>query len=143
MSTLEGQIHKSIATTMSGSPTEKHVDNLAAFLRSLKAPPAISNPSQESSVARGESVFQKHGCIKCHEPPTFTSPRVYELPLADESGHSRFNPPSLRGISQRTAFFHDNRARTLGAVFTTVRHGVSEPLKDGELSDLLSFLATL
>jgi len=63
--------------------------------------------------------------------------------IADETGNTRFNPPSLRAISQRTAFFHDNRVRSLGAAFTSVRHGVTEPLEDGELSDLLAFLATL
>jgi DNA-binding beta-propeller fold protein YncE len=144
--TLEDQIHKSIISTMRGAPpSEKHVTALAAYLRTLDPPPrAAADPSSRAdSVTRGEQLFTRLGCVKCHESPAFTTPRVYHIPLADENGKTRFNPPSLRGLSQRTVFLHDNRARHLAAVFTEVRHGLAGPLAESELAELIAFLETL
>jgi YVTN family beta-propeller protein len=146
--TLEAQIHKSIETTMRGArPSEDQVAALAAYLRSLQPPPgrgiAPLSPAQQAAVHRGEQVFKSQGCAKCHEPPSYTTARIYDVPLADEAGHTRFNPPSLRGISQRGAFFHDNRARSLAAVFNDTKHGLTESLPAHSLADLIAFLETL
>ena len=126
-------------------PSDKQVTELAAYLRTLKPPllNVIVPSSQAGNVTRGEQLFRRVGCVKCHEPPAFTTPRVYDIPLADENGNTRFNPPSLRGLSQRTAFLHDNRARSLAAVFTEVRHGFTDSLVERELADLIAFLETL
>ena len=52
-----------------------------------------------------------------HIPPSYTSNSKYDVGIHDEYGLKEFNPPSLRGISQRNRFFHDNRAQTLIEVF--------------------------
>ena len=49
-------------------------------------------------------------CSNCHRPPQFTSDRSYDVGLLDTAGNRAFNPPSLRGVWQRRAFFHDASA---------------------------------
>jgi hypothetical protein len=63
--------------------------------------------------------------------------------ITDELGRRRFNPPSLRGVSQRERLFHDNRARNLGEVIGRFGHGLDKPLRDGDRDDLLRFLESL
>ena len=42
--------------------------------------------------------------------------------LKDEVGHHEFNPPSLRGVSNRDSFLHDGRAGSLEDVFVKEKH---------------------
>ncbi len=81
---------------------------------------------------------------RCHVPPlTYTSPEAYDVGLADEQGQKKFNPPSLRGVSQGESFFHDGRAKTLSDVFTEFGHGLDANLSDQDLADLLRFLRSI
>jgi cytochrome c peroxidase len=147
MTTLEEQIQKSIVTTLCGKPPSKEqVAALTAYVRSLKPPPSVAaarSEATDSACARGEKVFHQQGCAKCHEPSTYTSPRTYDVNLSGEVGNARFNPPSLRGLSQRDAVFHDNRASTLKSALANFRHGLKDNISDGNLSDLMAFLAGL
>ena len=88
-------------------------------------------------------IFKHHGCAECHAPPTYTSPDAYDVELEDEAGEHRFNPPSLRGCSQRGSFFHDNRAAQMRDIFVRFGHGVERELSRQEMNDLLVFLASL
>jgi cytochrome c peroxidase len=58
-------------------------------------------------------------------------------------GNRRFNPPSLRGVSQRAAFFHDGRAKSLADVFAVHHHPGDTRLAAAELADLLVFLGSI
>ena len=40
----------------------------------------------------------------------FTLDRIANVKLKDEKGLTKFNPPSLRGVSQDGRYFHDSRA---------------------------------
>jgi cytochrome c peroxidase len=81
--------------------------------------------------------------VACHVTPRFTSPESYDVGMVDEKGNREFNPPSLRGVSQRRPFFHDNRASTLEDVFLKHRHQLDEALDDEERVALLAFLRSL
>ena len=61
--------------------------------------------------------------------------------LKDEAGNSTFNPPSLRGVSQRDHLFHDNRAASLEEVFTKFGHQIGDDVP--EVADLIAFLKSL
>ncbi|MFN0055432.1 MAG: c-type cytochrome [Planctomycetales bacterium] len=94
-------------------------------------------------VQRGQAVFERLDCQRCHAPPSYTSPATYDVGLEDELGNSQFNPPSLRGVSQRDGLLHDNRARTLEEVFQTHQHQTPSDLGDQDLADLVRFLRSL
>ena len=103
---------------------------------------AKSNPNVQSAD-RGRRLFATLGCIDCHAPPSYTTPDVYDVGIKDERGNSEFNPPSLRGVSQRPHLFHDGRARGLDAVLSKFRHQLDRPLTTHEKRDLIGFLSTL
>jgi DNA-binding beta-propeller fold protein YncE len=135
---LEDQIRNSIQTTMRGKASDEQVAALTEFLKTLDPPPRLSKSGE--SAARGELVFRQQGCAKCHAAPQFTTPKIYDVGLHDEVGNSEFNPPSLRGISQRDSFFHDSRAHDLASVFTQFHHGIKAQTTDRDLQDLMIFL---
>lgn len=139
---LEGQVRKSIRTTMHGKPPEDGVvRDLAAFLRALPPVPPATGVGEQ--VRRGRDVFREQGCVRCHAPPAYTSPGTFDVGLTDEVGRSQFNPPSLRGVGRGGPFFHDGRAATLADVFVRHKHQLKGQLPAGDLDDLLAFLRTL
>ena len=145
--TLEDQLASSITNTMQGStPSDEHVTALAAYLKTLPAPPvptATEDHVTDGELQRGEAVFKSLNCQRCHAPPTYTSPNMYDVGLVDESGNKLFNPPSLRGVGRRTAFFHDGKARSLEDVVKKQKHQLKRDLSAKEQDALLHFLRSL
>jgi hypothetical protein len=150
---LADQVRSSLVTTMHGGPhaaSERRVEDLTAFLQTLPAAPALSiarGTVDHPAVERGRAVFKEHGCGRCHVPPEYTSPRMYDVGLHDSirqpAQSMKFNPPSLRGVSQRGPYFHDNRAATLADVFGRFGHGDTSDLTARSLADLIAFLQAL
>ncbi|MEZ6134749.1 MAG: cytochrome c peroxidase [Pirellulaceae bacterium] len=154
---LEEQVLNSIQNTMRGdSPSQEQVAALVAFMKQLPAPPKISReklagqqvvagtvPGQVDLVAEGERLVRSLDCVRCHVPPTFTSPNVYDVGLTDAVGNLQFNPPSLRGVQYRRSFFHDGRADSLKEVLTRFQHQLEQPIEEHEVLALLEYLLTL
>jgi DNA-binding beta-propeller fold protein YncE len=145
---LDDQIRSSIMTTMQSDrePTLVEVEAIRNFLWSFTPPPPVDEMRgnrDEQLVAEGKLVFTRNGCADCHVPPRYTSPESYDVGLVDEQGNSEFNPPSLRGVSQRSPYFHDNRAKTLDEVIGKHRHRFDEPLKREDARRLIAFLRSL
>lgn len=92
---------------------------------------------------QGHSLFERHGCANCHNPETYTSDAAYDVDLEDELGNPRFNPPSLRGVSQRQRLFHDNRAADIEGLLGRFQHGVRQPLSPSEVADMVNYLQSL
>jgi cytochrome c peroxidase len=119
---------------------------LAAFLRTLPPPPPLSRLRGEvesAAIARGQAVFRSQGCSRCHTPPAFTSPGNYNVGIPDEAGLTKFNPPSLRGVSQGGPYFHNNSALTLRDVLAVRKHQLMSELSQRQLDDLVSYLQSL
>ncbi|MCA9265084.1 MAG: c-type cytochrome [Planctomycetales bacterium] len=145
---FEEQVHKSLKMTMQSDdePRERLVARLAAYVRTLESPPSLDQlrgVQDPEAIGRGQEVFGQRKCTNCHQAPHYTSPKTYNVGLQDEQGNNRFNPPALRGLSQRGPYFHDNRAKSLEEVFVKYQHRLREPLTDQELQDLLAFLRSL
>jgi cytochrome c peroxidase len=146
--TLEQQIHNSVQSTMQrDDPLQpEQVAALAAYLKTLELPLPLDEllgTRDAAAVERGRLVFQRHDCARCHEPPTYTSPRSYDVGLSDSQGLKEFNPPSLRGLSHRPSLLHDGRAATLEDVFLEHGHPRNSPYERGEVRDLIAFLKSL
>lgn len=146
---LNEQVRSSLVNTLHVKNfTPEQVADITAYLHTLPPPPplepATDDPADQRKLARGKQLFQDLGCATCHVPPlTYTSPENYDVGLADEKGLRKFNPPSLRGVSQGYTFFHDGRAKSLEEIFTVYGHQLSRDLENGELADLLRFLRSL
>ncbi|HND53507.1 MAG TPA: hypothetical protein PLV92_13955, partial [Pirellulaceae bacterium] len=67
---------------------------------------------------------------------------AFDVGLADERGERRFNPPSLLGVSQRDALFHDGRARSLEEVVGKFKHAEID-VPESDRPALLAFLRSL
>jgi YVTN family beta-propeller protein len=146
---LEEQTRKSITVTMQGQEelaTRETVEAIAAYLRSLRPPPAIATArggAANDAVRGGRLIFESRRCGECHEAPALTSAAVYDVDLEDEKGWRRFNPPSLLGVSQRAPYLHDSSAATLREVLETRGHPRGAEYTSDELSDLVAFLESL
>jgi YVTN family beta-propeller protein len=145
---LHGQVRKSIATSMQGrNPTSEQVNDIVTFLHTLEPAPPLSHPSTDAEkavVGHGRQVFDSLGCAKCHVPSlTYTSNEVYDVGLEDEAGVRKFNPPFLRGVSQRDSLFHDGRAKSLREALVDLSHQISQPVAEPDMDALLEFLKTL
>jgi YVTN family beta-propeller protein len=146
--TLKSQVFQSLKTTMGKQSTPQIVSDITAFLQTLPPPPplrpAVDEPADIAQLSRGETLFRGLGCVDCHVPAHgYTSDETYDVGLRDEKRMTRFNPPSLRGVSQGYSFFHDGRANRLEEVLVTHRHPDGQALPDDQVADLLRFLSSL
>ena len=145
---FEDQVRNSIEKTMQSPQAAKEgdVEAIAAFIKTLPAPPGINvargtvDPDQ---VASGLRLFNQLNCSDCHSGSSFTSPEVFDVGLADEQSNTKFNPPSLLGVSQRGPYFHDGRSKTLREVLTKFKHQISRDLTSKEVEALLAFLRSI
>lgn len=139
---LEKQIHTSLIISMQTQiPTEElPIEPLAAYIKTLRPPPSLYAASRDhlstGQLELGKAVFDRAGCAECHRGDTLTSESVYNVGLSDQAGGVEFNPPSLRGVSQRTAYFHDSRALSLRDVLISGHHGRGISLTEAEISAL-------
>jgi hypothetical protein len=146
---LEEQIRTSLIISMQTQLTSDNlpITPLAAYLKTLQ-PPLSKHAAQDKVPAKAqlemaEQEFVSAGCGNCHSGNSFTSDGRYDVGVHDETGERLFNPPSLRGVSQRAPYFHDGRAATLTDVLKSAHHGPENPLVDGQIERLLLLLETL
>jgi hypothetical protein len=117
---------------------------LASYLYALEPPanpniPGRDNKADQAFVARGQSVFRRELCDRCHQPPLYTNNMLmpvegFEVPeehrrtyrimaetidtdagltLKTRRGTGYYKVPSLRGVWYRTMFGHDGSCATL------------------------------
>ncbi len=144
---LHTQVRQSVVSSMQGEPLSAAQErDIVAFLHTLRPPPPLMPPLSEADaeqIDRGEQVFRRQGCATCHVPPlTYTTDAVFDVGLRDEAGLEKFNPPTLRGVSHRRHFFHDQRAGGLEEVFVDHDH-MAQGLNEDEIEDLIRFLMSL
>src|SRR4029079_13805810 len=126
--------------------TAEEIQELTAYLHSLPAPPPLepADEASQTSIDRGRKVFESRGCLNCHVPPlTYTKNGAVEAGISDEHGNDKFNPPSLRGVSQQGGYFHDKRAPTLQELIEVHGHQLDEDLSKDDLHALVRFLKSL
>jgi cytochrome c peroxidase len=143
-SQVENSIRKTMQTDVNPSPED--VETLTAYVAQLKSPPSVDKlrgTQDDEAIARGKQVFAERKCATCHEAPAYTVADVFDVGLSDENGQRKFNPPSLNGASQRDAYLHDGRAKTLEAVFREHGHPGAQEWTDREITDLVAFLRSL
>ncbi|RLS53083.1 MAG: hypothetical protein DWH91_15210 [Planctomycetota bacterium] len=145
---LHTQVMKSIDTTMQGPPlTARQINDLVAYLHTLEPAPPLqpittSNADKVQWTA-GQSLFREAGCAQCHIPPlTYSSDVAFDVGHLDEAGHRTFNPPFLKGVSQRFHFFHDGSAHSLHEVINS-GHFTTMTLNAPQREALIRYLRSL
>lgn len=146
--TMEDQIRVSLESTMKSkvAPRGEWIRAISAFVGQLPSPPALATArgEQNAQVVRdGREVFRDLGCAVCHRGSRLTSPQLFDVGLEDEQGNTKFNPPSLVGVSQRNAFFHDGRAKKIEDVFFQFRHKIPPRTPEKDIHKLVQFLRSL
>jgi len=128
-----------------GRYSDEQLYALALYLYSLKPP---ANPNKSSSLtARGEAVFRREHCGRCHTPPLYTNNRLLPVegftpPFAHERmfdlmptpidtdptltlhtrrGTGYYKVPSLRGLWYRGPLEHNGSVATLEDWFDPAR----------------------
>jgi DNA-binding beta-propeller fold protein YncE len=143
---LEDQVKTSLIISMQSQlPTDQlPIEPLSAFLRSTTPPPSLQfardtvlNPDR---LSHARSLFQTANCQSCHAGSSLTSAAIVDVGIHDEEGVTEFNPPSLRGVSQRGPWFHDGRATHLREVLESGHHGSDTPLSEDQITLLLELL---
>ena len=147
--TLEAQTVASIRKTMNSYRRldQDEVEHLVAFMESLEPLPSVAEARgivDHDRVREGKLVFERVGCAECHSDDRYTSFGVYDIGIKDENEKHLFNPPSLKGLSQRgPMLFHDNRANGIRGVLVDEKHQLTEELTDKDLENLIVFLESL
>jgi len=146
---LEEQIRTSLIITMQTqiSTDELPIAPLAAYLKTLQPAPSLREARGETLTAdllvSANEEFERAGCRSCHSGSAFTSDDVFDVGIHDEMGETMFNPPSLRGVSQRAPYFHDGRAASLPDVLKTSHHNPENGLTDEQIQRLTQLLESL
>jgi len=154
---LHSQIAKSVRSTMRNDERpdrkqdaahEQLISDLVAYVTTLeRAPSVLTARGQSAHPSIGyqrRQLFEDVGCAECHNGFTsYTSDGSYDVGLRDSVGNSKFNPPSLIGVSQRDRLFHDGRATTLDAVLNDFRHPLGLKLTSEQRRLLTTFLRGL
>ena len=149
---LRQLVHDSMTKSMQGEePTDAEMDAVLAYLGTLDFKPSpyrTRTGAFASAVKRGEAVFKAKSCDSCHAPPTYTSPAAYVVGLeAPEDVYRGYNPPTLRGVYNRSPYLHTSAARTLDEVLTQYHQPSKLTGKPdctaAEVADLVAFLKTL
>lgn len=147
--TLADQTVASIRKTMNSYRrlSDDDVEHMVAFMESLEPLPSVAQARgvlDSERVNAGKLVFERIGCSDCHVPDRYTSPDVYDVGVQDENERILFNPPSLRGLSQRgPRLFHDNRAKGIRGVLLDEKHQFPDTLSSTEIELLIIFLESL
>lgn len=146
---LDEQIKTSLIISMQTQiPTDElPIERLSAYLKTLAPAPSVQlaqgeMPSLEM-LAEARAVFESVGCQNCHTGSALTSHDTYDVGVHDEQGETLFNPPSLRGVSQRAPYFHDGRSETLAEVLKTSHHNSDMPLTETQIEQLQLLLESL
>ncbi len=146
---LHAQVSASFTSTLhAGTLHAPEVNDVVAFLHTLAPPPPVDEGmwtgADRAQIERGCQLFAGLGCRTCHVPPlTYSIDLVFDVGLRDEAGLTKFNPPTLRGLSQRSRFLHDGRAAKLADVFIEHGHQLDRELSPDELAALVAFLRSL
>jgi hypothetical protein len=119
---------------------------IGVFLWSLE-PPKNPDPVSPQLVTRGEQIFRRESCVKCHVPPNYTTGKLTlaqgwqppndhpnrddvlplsvgtdpALGLKTRKGTGFYKIPSLRGVWYRARLLHDGSLTSLEEMFDPAR----------------------
>ena len=130
-------------------PEPADVDDLLAYVGTLRPEPDPLAPQRAAAAARGKTLFEgKAGCAGCHPAPYFTDRRMHNVGvLTPLEPDGLYDTPSLVEVYRTAPYFHDGRSATLKDLLTKDdpggRHGHAKSLSPEEIEDLVAYLMSL
>ncbi len=133
-------------------PTEQEVEDLYAYLTSLKPMPSPRLTAEgrlSESALRGKAIFNgRAGCAHCHPAPYFTDQKMHNVGvLSPNEPDGRYDTPSLIEAYRTAPYLHDGRAVTIEEVLRQHNdknlHGKVKGLSDQEMKDLIEYIMSL
>ncbi len=129
---------------------EEEAKAMDEFLKALKPAPSpkLVNGALSESARRGQEVFEKAACAKCHTGEYYTDLKAYDVGTAKglDSGKD-YDTPTLREVWRTAPYLNDGRAATMRDVLTTHnpddKHGVTKALSEQEMADLEAYVLSL
>lgn len=133
------------------------VDGLVAYQQSLLCGASdFDRDTLGDAASRGWDLFRgKASCAMCHNGPLFTDGALHVVAAGADGATTRYETPSLRGVSRSAPYFHDGSASSLAdAVARMVEGGAPDvdgkdpifrpvDLSSTERADVVAFLQAL
>ena len=130
-------------------PAKSDVDDLLAYVKSLRPEPNPNLPTFTAAAKRGKVLFEGKGnCARCHPGPWFTDKKSYDVGTAsDGDPDGRYDTPSLIEAYRTGPYYHDGRAATMKEALTKHDpkglHGRLKDLAPKEIEDLTAYVLSL
>jgi len=133
-------------------PTEQEVDDLAAYMSSLRADP---NPNLApdggltAAAERGKAIFAgKAECATCHLGTYYTDQKLYDVGVdSPNDPNAKYKTTPLFELHRTAPYLHDGRSPTIRDVLITDNrkdeHGKTSALSEQEIDDLIAYLLSL
>jgi len=141
-----------IRTGVTGShfivPQPAEVDDLLAYVASLRPEPNPNVPQFAEAAQRGKALFEgKANCAGCHPGPYFTDRKMHNVGiLTPNEPDGRYKTPSLVEAYRTAPYYHDGRAATMKDALTKhglASHGNVKDLTPQEIDDLVAYVLSL
>ncbi|MDP7290109.1 MAG: hypothetical protein QGH94_19155, partial [Phycisphaerae bacterium] len=126
-------------------PAKSEVDDLLAYVKSLKPEPNPNIPKFAAAAGRGKTIFYgKAKCGRCHSGPWFTDNKTHNVGIASvNEPDAQYDTPSLIEAYRTAPYYHDGRAATMKDALTKHDpkglHGRLKGLTPKEIDDLTAY----
>jgi YVTN family beta-propeller protein len=130
-------------------PAKTEVDDLLAYVKSLRPEPNPNLPKFAAAAKRGKSLFEgKADCARCHKGPWFTDQKTHNVGIASvNEPDASYDTPSLIEAYRTAPYYHDGRAATMKDALTKHDpkglHGRLSRLTPKEIDDLIAYVLSL
>ena len=128
---------------------EPDVDDVLAYVKSLRPEPNPNLPTFAPAARRGKVLFEgKADCATCHPAPYFTDRKAYNVGITSDSDpDGYYDTPSLVEAYRTGPYYHDGRAVTMRDALTRPDpkglHGKTKDLTAKEIEDLIAYVLSL
>ena len=126
---------------------EEDAAAIDAYLKSLEPVPSpyLTGGKLSDAAKRGQKVYKKAGCARCHPAPLFTDLKLYDLGLGRGLDANReFDTPTIVENWRTGPYLYDGRAATMLDVLTKHNpkdaHGTTSKLDKEQLADLAEYI---
>ncbi len=116
------------------------------YLSSLDAVPSphLIQGELGPKARKGREVFERVACQECHPDPLFTDQKKHSMGSRGiYDRQNSWDTPTLIEIWRTGPYMHDGRCATLEEVFAREMHGLTQPLPEEQLQQLVAYMLSL